>query len=401
MRKNALLITYEKYQDHEVIYPYYRIQEDNFNVTLMSNISNGRVFGILGAYMNSDVSINELSDKTKYDQYLQEYDVLIIPGGVKALEKLRLEKDVVRFVRDWDKLKKTIFCICNGAQLLITANITRGRKLTGYYSIEADITNSGATYSRDGVVVDQNIISSPHYKYMGEWMKTALDVHYKRCKLQNIEKVIKKPWGYEYKFYSNNNVALWLLKINKNQQTSLHCHPEKITFLLCLQGKINVNFLSDSKELKSNEKISIRNKLFHSSKSLEDDTYVLEIETPNNKTDLVRMNDNYGREDDMYESQTIDIKDEHIKYSDLKSDEKFLDYNFKIIDLKNLDDINLFDNNAIGIFVKGGVYKLYNNEKKYINSVGDTTHISKLKNIYSKINNLEFDTNTQIMIIKK
>ena len=163
MRKNALLITYEKYQDHEVIYPYYRIQEDNFNVTLMSNISNGRVFGILGAYMNSDVSINELSDKTKYDKYLQEYDVLIIPGGVKALEKLRLEKDVVRFVRDWDKLKKTIFCICNGAQLLITANITRGRKLTGYYSIEADITNSGATYSRDGVVVDQNIISYAYY----------------------------------------------------------------------------------------------------------------------------------------------------------------------------------------------------------------------------------------------
>jgi protease I len=63
--------------------------------------------------------------------------------------------------------------------MLISAKIVAGKTIAGYYSLEDDITNAGATYSREPVVVSGNIISSPHYDFMGEWMETTLLEHAK------------------------------------------------------------------------------------------------------------------------------------------------------------------------------------------------------------------------------
>jgi protease I len=111
------------------------------------------------------------------DHYLSSFDFLLLPGGVKSLEKLRQEKKVLDFIYQWDKLGKIIASTCHGAQLLISSKIVKGRKISGYYSLEDDINNAGAIYSRDPVVVDKNIISSPHYDFMGEWMEEALAQH--------------------------------------------------------------------------------------------------------------------------------------------------------------------------------------------------------------------------------
>ena len=72
---------------------------------------------------------------------------------------------------------KMTFSICNGAQLLITADVIKGRTVSGYYSIEPDIRNAGATYSREKVVVDKNLVSCPHYDFMGEWIKEGISVY--------------------------------------------------------------------------------------------------------------------------------------------------------------------------------------------------------------------------------
>ena len=53
----------------------------------------------------------------------------------------------------------------------------KGRKLSGYYSIEPDINNAGAEYSRDNVVIDDNLVSCPHYDFMGEWMREGFKVY--------------------------------------------------------------------------------------------------------------------------------------------------------------------------------------------------------------------------------
>ena len=71
--------------------------------------------------------------------------------------------------------KILIASICHGAQLLISAKIVKGKKISGYYSIEEDINNAGAKYYKGAVIKDKNIISSPHYKYLGDWMKKILE----------------------------------------------------------------------------------------------------------------------------------------------------------------------------------------------------------------------------------
>jgi protease I len=179
--KKALIITWEKFQDHELIYPYYSLKEAGYDVTLMAN-KIGKIWGSLGTHMPCDIETTAFEDETTRQQYLNEYEILLIPGGVKALEKLRQEKGVLKFVQEWNSLDKTIFSVCNGAQLLISAKILQGRTLSGYYSIDIDIENAGATYSRGPVVVDGNIISCPHYDFMGDWMRTAYQVHNERSK---------------------------------------------------------------------------------------------------------------------------------------------------------------------------------------------------------------------------
>tara|TARA_Y100000592_G_scaffold91377_1_gene151445 strand:+ start:7231 stop:7770 length:540 start_codon:yes stop_codon:yes gene_type:complete len=178
--KKALIITHSGFQDHEVIYPYHSLKENEFEPTIVAN-QLGRFYGILGCHMVGDVLLKDFEDPEVRKEYLN-YDILVIPGGVKALEKLRLEKGVVEFVKQWNSLDKTIFCLCNGAQLLITADVIKGKTVSGYYAIEADINNAGATYHRGPVVVDQNIISSPHYDFMGEWMRKGYETFNKRGK---------------------------------------------------------------------------------------------------------------------------------------------------------------------------------------------------------------------------
>jgi protease I len=183
MVKKALIITWEKFQDHELIYPYYSLQEAGYEVTLMAN-KVGKIWGSLGTHMPCHVETSVFEDETTRQQYLNEYEILLLPGGVKALEKVRQEQGVLKFIQEWNAADKTIFSVCNGAQLLISAKILQGRTLSGYYSISTDIENAGATYSRWPVVVDGNIISCPHYDFMAEWMRTAFKVHNERTNVQ-------------------------------------------------------------------------------------------------------------------------------------------------------------------------------------------------------------------------
>ena len=181
--KKALIITWEKYQDHELIYPYFALKEHGFEVDIMAN-KVGKIWGSLGTHMPCTKETIEFENDDSRSKSLSEYEILVVPGGVKALEKVRQEKGVLEFIRMWNAANKTIFCICNGAQLLISAKILNNRTLSGYYSIDVDIENAGATYDRSPVVVDENIISCPHYDYMGQWLNTAFKVHENRISQQ-------------------------------------------------------------------------------------------------------------------------------------------------------------------------------------------------------------------------
>lgn len=171
----ALIITWESFQDQELVYPFYRLREELplECVTVMANVI-GKFYGIMGVNMTSHALLSELNSAEKFQKYLTTYDMLVLPGGVKALEKLRQEKQVIGFIEKWNSFGKVIASTCHGAQLLISAKAVKGRKISGYYSLEDDINNAGAIYVNEPVVIDRNIVSSPHYDHMGEWMATAI-----------------------------------------------------------------------------------------------------------------------------------------------------------------------------------------------------------------------------------
>ena len=100
--------------------------------------------------------------------------MLVLPGGVKAMEKIRQDNRLINFISDFYKQNKVIACICSGAQLLISAKIVKGKKIAGYYSMKDDIVNAGAIYTDLPAVIDQKIITTAHYKDMAPWMKATL-----------------------------------------------------------------------------------------------------------------------------------------------------------------------------------------------------------------------------------
>ena len=119
--------------------------------------------------------------------------------------------------------------------------------------------------------------------------------------------VVKKPWGYEYLVYQNEKIALWFLYIGYGQQTSMHCHPNKTTGLILLDGKAELSFLTNTVKVEPVTKVMIRKGLFHSTKATsENGAHVFEIETPVDKHDLVRLEDKYGREGKPYEDSTFE-----------------------------------------------------------------------------------------------
>jgi protease I len=98
-------------------------------------------------------------DKAITGASVNDFDALLIPGGYSP-DKLRAHEEPVRFVRDFVNSKKPVFAICHAPQLLITADVLRGRKVTGWKSIIQDIKNAGAQFVDDKVVIDDNLVSS-------------------------------------------------------------------------------------------------------------------------------------------------------------------------------------------------------------------------------------------------
>ena len=168
--KKAIIISGNLAQDHEFIYPYYRLLEAGFDVDVCL-LEGKPVKGILGTTLPPNK--NQMV-KTINQIKVGDYKILVLPGGVKAMEKVRQEKKIINFITKFNEEKKIIACICSAAQLLISAKVVKGRRIAGYYSMEDDLINAGAIYTDKPAVVDNNIITTAHYKNMGPWMREVI-----------------------------------------------------------------------------------------------------------------------------------------------------------------------------------------------------------------------------------
>jgi protease I len=99
-------------------------------------------------------------DRTVEEARAEEYDGLVLPGGVGNPDTLRADENAVGFVRDFFQQGKPVAVICHGPWTLVEAGVVRGRKLTSYPSIQTDIRNAGGEWVDEEVVVDAGLVSS-------------------------------------------------------------------------------------------------------------------------------------------------------------------------------------------------------------------------------------------------
>jgi protease I len=145
------------FEESELMDPRRALEEAGAIVTIVGvdEKSRQKIRGKRGLDEGASVKAEELvADCTGED-----FDALLIPGGTSP-DRIRTNKEVQRFVREFDAAKKPIFIICHGPQVLISAQLVRGRQLTGVASIADDIRNAGGLYRDQPVVQDSNWVTS-------------------------------------------------------------------------------------------------------------------------------------------------------------------------------------------------------------------------------------------------
>ena len=211
--------------------------------------------------------------------------------------------------------------------------------------------------------------------------------------------IVKKPWGYEYLVYQNDKVALWFLHILDGQQTSMHCHPNKTTGLILLDGEAEISFIMNSFRIKPVSKTMIRKGLFHSTKAVsKDGAYVFEIETPVDKHDLVRLEDKYGREGNPYEDETHEApkQDDCLWIEDGDKDYKFSNCDIKVETINDVNQFNEKHNDENIVFLDGGIE---DGESNMVAQAGDVVTCYIIKRLIKLFPYIQ--RNTLIMTIKK
>ena len=170
----SVIITGPGFQDEEYVYPYYRLLEAGYHVDVATKDGN-TVLGKYGVPARATMNTKDLDKEL--------FDLVLLPGGFEAPDRVRLLPEVLEFIRKMDKQKKLIAAICHGPWILISAGITRGKRMTAYWSIEADMINSGADYQHKvPLVIDEHIITSPHYNNNPEFMAAVIKEMNKRYK---------------------------------------------------------------------------------------------------------------------------------------------------------------------------------------------------------------------------
>jgi len=157
---------------------------------------------------------------------------------------------------------------------------------------------------------DQGVAEVTHEEVASS-SQVSVDVDY-----SNV--IVKKPWGYEYLVFENEHVAIWMLHLVRKRKTSMHCHPKKTTALILLSGNATCSNLEGEQQLKPLDGVFIDRGVFHSTEASselplvplsENGIWVMEIESPPDKGDLVRMKDEYGRAGAAYEGQNNMVSD--------------------------------------------------------------------------------------------
>ncbi|AQT70141.1 Putative cysteine protease YraA [Anaerohalosphaera lusitana] len=146
----ALILVAGGVEDMEFYYPFYRLKEAGIPVDV-AGPEKGKVHGKHGYPVDINESLSSI--------HADDYDLLILPGG-KSPETVRLYSRALEVTRQMMEAGKCVAAICHGGQVLVSADVLKGRRATCYKAIRDDLKAAGATYVDEEVVVDGNLITS-------------------------------------------------------------------------------------------------------------------------------------------------------------------------------------------------------------------------------------------------
>jgi len=153
--KTVAILTENGFEEVELTNPKQALEEAGATVHIISP-QKEKVKGWNHDHWSIDVPV----DKNISDARADDYDALMLPGGVLNPDKLRRNKEAVEFAKDFLETGKPVAAICHGPQLLIETGLLEGRDMTSYPSVQTDLKNAGATWHDREVIVDNGLVTS-------------------------------------------------------------------------------------------------------------------------------------------------------------------------------------------------------------------------------------------------
>ena len=154
-KSNVAILATNGFEESELFEPKETLEKAGANVEVVSP-ENSKIKAWNHGKWSKEVEVS----KTVKEASAEDYDMLILPGGVINPDKLRRDEKVVAFVREFFEKDKNVAVICHGSQTMIEAEVVKDRKMTSFSAIKKDLINAGANWVDEPVVVDGNLISS-------------------------------------------------------------------------------------------------------------------------------------------------------------------------------------------------------------------------------------------------
>jgi len=155
MEKRIAILATNGFEEVELSSPKEYLEKEGWKVEIVSPES-----GSIKSWASTDWGKDYKVDRELKNANASDYDALVLPGGVINPDKLRTDEDALSFIKEFFKVGKPVASICHGPQILISAELVKGRKMTSYPSIKVDLINAGAEWHDQEVVVDKGLVTS-------------------------------------------------------------------------------------------------------------------------------------------------------------------------------------------------------------------------------------------------
>jgi deglycase len=153
--KRVAFLATDMVEQVELTEPWKAVEDEGGTPELVS-LEEGEIQG----FNHYDKADTFKVDRTVEEARADDYDALVIPGGVGNPDTMRLDENAVQLVRDFFEQGKPVGVICHGPWMLVEAGVVRGRKVTSWPSLQTDIRNAGGDWVDQEVVVDEGLVTS-------------------------------------------------------------------------------------------------------------------------------------------------------------------------------------------------------------------------------------------------